>query len=130
MKAQAYRTGLVFSLAAAVLLGLGCPGPVRKDPFSFYYWHEDGRKIPLVLDSTTLALAFSDATTATQVSAILAGEPLLVDAYEGPVHPLATLAPGASDEEILALIDRLNVTPGVDWANPVVSRDYFAAGIQ
>jgi len=130
MKTKTRRTGLTFTLMVAILVGMGCPGPVRKDPFSFYYWHMDGREIPLVLDESTLALAFPYSSSVEEIAAILESEPLLVGPSSWPSGPLIPVAPGTSDEEVLALIDRLNATPGVDWANPVVTRDFFAAGIQ
>lgn len=130
MNTRIRPVSLTVVVVAAVLMGLGCPGPIAKEPFSFYYWHEDGREVPLVLVESRVALAFSPLSTEEERAAILAGEPLLGTYMSWPEPQQVRVADGASDDEVLVLISRLNNTPGVDWANPVVIRDYFAAGLR
>jgi hypothetical protein len=116
-------------LAMSVTLG-GCPP--RAEPYLFFYASDNGVMVPLILDTDSIALMFDEDISEGERAAILDGEPLI----PGPIGDAAggftggLLVPGVTEGEVLEMMDRLNATPGVDWANPIVLRDFRAAGIR
>lgn len=114
-------------VAALVLVAVGisvdgCPN--APEPFSFYYSPLSGREVPITLYNGTLALVPEEGLTAEEVAAIIDGDPFLEGSSEGDGYTIVGIVGGPTNDEILAIIDRLNATPGVDWANPIVSWRY------
>jgi hypothetical protein len=108
----------------------GCPAP--REPFSFYYDLLTGKQVPLALDLDRVAIAPSSLQLDEFLSSIVATEPLLENRIsDGPgvLHYVVALVDDVTDEEVWALLDRLNEREDIQWARPYVHRDFLGAGL-
>lgn len=101
---------------------VGCPYP--GEPFSFYHDPVTGAKVPIILETSSIALDLEGWLSEEEVTALIDGEPFLEGVNEDNNYPVGLIVAGATNEEILATIDSLNATPGVNWANPIVHWRY------
>ena len=130
------KTSVTLVLVFTLAIVSGCPA--QKEAYSSYYDPMRATRIPLVLSDAAIALVIEDGPdgerrTEQEIAAILNDEPLIAVSVlfdgAGGGYTGVDLVPGASDEVVLDLIDRLNATPGVDWANPIVTRGFGVGGI-
>ena len=120
------RSGRLMVWGALVVIGLsGCPP--ETEPFAYYYDYEffEGRRTGLHLETYVIALVFDEDLPEAEQARIVEEHPILVGGslYDPTGSYTAILiAPDTPEEDVLLTIDLLNLTPGVDWANPVVRR--------
>lgn len=118
-KYKIYR--LFVGFAGVSILITGCPG--LDEAFSFFYDSRTGWKRPLFLHNDSIVLGFSDELTDEEINTIVESEPLLIGRYvrDDSYVPGIAVMPLASDEDVLALLERLAQTPGVAFVNPFVT---------
>lgn len=118
-------------VAAVCWFVTACPheGP---EPFAVYFDREYGVEVPLVLDTLAIVLELDPELSQEEVDAVLATEPLLAGpVYDGSgSYSAVDVEAGTTEDALLALLERLNATPGVLVANPVVSRHFRDVGIR
>ena len=119
MKTDSYFLGSVaLVVAAAATIAMGCPSIHPKEPFSHYYNPDDGREIPLVLVATEIAYELRSGISEEERNAALSA---ISETFDAPSSP--------TDEQVLGLVAALNLMNGVEWASPIVIRDFSVAGI-
>lgn len=112
---------LLLLISLFVLTGARCPAP--EDAFFSYPDPVRSREVLLFLEPDEIAVSFTEEGVESMED-IVANHPSLIGILGMPptgFFYLVAVAGGATEAEILAALDDLNRTPGVEWANPLVN---------